>query len=362
MTAPTEAKSTAVVRIEPGQKGFALQTKIGQILMTRRAHAAIAALVPHGVDYEIVVAEAYRAAVKNPDILKCTPESIIDAVATVVQSGLTIGKTIHLVPNRTKVKGEKNEDGSDKYIDLLQAWNDYKGDVELVLRAGAARAVYAHAVYQNEIAQDRFSVTLGTNPDIVHRPFLDSTKRGALAGAYAVAVMDAHGRVKTVVWLTLADVEKVRANSRSWKPGKVAVCPDWYAIKTAFHALCKVLPKSEATAKILAIQERQQLQDAEEIEAEITDASPATSSAEATTADAPAESYDLRPPTRATDDQKKQIAQLLDSADVTDEERVKIATIAGAKDYGFADAVNLIARLEKLSAPPPSAPADDFEG
>lgn len=324
-------ESTAVARIEPGQKGFALRSKIGHILMTKEAHASIAALVPHGIDYEVVVAEAYRATVKNPNILKCTPESIIDAVATVVQSGLTIGKTIHLVPNK------------EKGVDKLQAWNDYKGDVELVLRAGVARAVFANAVFENEIAEGRFEVELGTNPNVIHRPFMDSKKRGALAGAYAVAVMDAYGRVKIVTWLTLADIEKVRAKSRRWKPENVAVCPDWYAVKTAFHALCKALPKSEATAQIQAIHRRQEMQDAEVVDAEVVSSTPA---------DSPAESYPLREPTRATRDQKAHIAALLQLADIDDDERVALAEKAGAKDYGFKDAAELIARLETLIPPP----------
>jgi recombinational DNA repair protein RecT len=279
--------------------------------------------------------------VKNPDILECTPESIIDAVATVVQTGLTIGKTVHLVPVK------------DKGVSKLQAWNDYKGDVELVLRARVARAVYANPVFENEIAQDRFSVQMGTIPEIVHRPFLDATKRGALAGAYGVAVMDAYGRVKIVVWLPLADIEKVRANSRSWKPEKVRDCPEWYAVKTAFHKLCKALPKSEATSRILAIQERQQMQDAETVDAEITDAAPESA------AEPAGESYTLRPTGPATADQIARIAQLLDVADITDERRVEIATVAGAKTYTAHAAMLLIAELEQLQ-PPPSAPPEDF--
>jgi hypothetical protein len=56
----------------------------------------------------------------------------------------------------------------------------------------------------------------------------------------------------------------------------------------------------------------------------------------------------------ATNEQKARITELLDQADVTDEERVKVATVAGAKDYTAAAADAEIARLEKL------VPAGDF--
>lgn len=351
MTAASKPESIAVARIEPGQKGFALRSKIGQVLMTQQAHAAIAALVPHGVDYEVVVAEAYRATVKNPDILKCTPESIIDAVAIVVQTGLTIGKTIHLVPVK------------DKDVEKLQAWNDYKGDVELVLRAGAVKSIYAHPVYEHDV----FHVELGSSPSIVHRPVMDPKKRGGLIGAYCIAVMNVAGTIRQVEWMPLDDIEKVRANSRAWKPAKVPVCPSWYAVKTVFHKMCKVLPKSDRMAQIVAIQERQLQQDAEVVDAEITDAplNPAdridapASPAAAEPAEPAPQAYPLRPRTLATDDQKIQIAMLLESADIIDAERQRIATVAGAKTYLFDDAVKEIARLEKLVPPPTDPPIDD---
>jgi hypothetical protein len=50
----------------------------------------------------------------------------------------------------------------------------------------------------------------------------------------------------------------------------------------------------------------------------------------------------------ATNEQKAEIAELLDRADVTDDERMKIATTAGAKDYRATDALALIERLASL--------------
>jgi hypothetical protein len=62
----------------------------------------------------------------------------------------------------------------------------------------------------------------------------------------------------------------------------------------------------------------------------------------------------------ATNEQKAEITELLDRADVTDDERAKIATTAGAKDYRATDALALIERLASLV--PQSNPSDDQEG
>jgi recombinational DNA repair protein RecT len=335
MSAQPKPESTAVVRtVEPQATPHALRTKIGKILTTDQARAAIAPLIPHGVSLEVVVAEAYRQTVKNPEILECTNESIIDAVASVVQSGLVIGKTVHLVPVRDNKAN----------VTKLQAWNDYKGDIELVARAGWT--VTAHAVYENEIDDlARFSLELGTVPRVMHRPFLDSKKRGELAGAYAVAAPRTSGGMPVVEFMTVDDVNKIRASSRGWKA--LAKCPDWYAIKTVIHRVCKQLPKGDAKLdKALEIIERQRIADAEEVDAEVSSAA---------ADDSEAVVYELKDralPALATEEHKARIAELLDSADIDEEERIRVAGVAGRSDYKAKDAIAEIARLEALSKQP----------
>jgi phage RecT family recombinase len=244
---------TSVATVEPARP-YALKSPIAQLLQSDAAMAVIAPLVPHGLDYRQIVSEVYRAGVNDPKILKCTPPSIIDAVATVVQTGLTVGKTIYLVPQRTKVsaKGEP-----ERYEDRLQAWTSYVGDIELVVRSGAARHVDGQAVY----AADRFDVSLGSAPDVVHVPERDAAKRGALVGAYAIAYLNGTGTLRKVVWMPLVDVEKIRAKSKSSGPKYVPVCPDWYAIKSAIHRVCKTLPKNEKLARVIALFDRQDAED-----------------------------------------------------------------------------------------------------
>lgn len=212
---------------------YALTMPIGQILQSPEARAQIQALLPEGADFERVIIEVHRAATNNPDILKCTPASIINAVGTAVQTGLQIGREIHLVP----VSGK------------LQAWNDYKGDITLVLWSGAARHVDAQAVYSG----DTFEFELGDSPWVKHRPQIDPAKRGKLIAAYCIAWLNSMGTLKKIVVMPLADIEKIRKNSKSWNPDKVRDCPEWYAIKTTVHRNCKMLPKNRRLATVLAM-------------------------------------------------------------------------------------------------------------
>ncbi len=245
---------THVATVEQPARPYALRSPIAELLQSDAAMAVIVPLIPHGVDYNRVVSEVYRAGTNDPKILKCTPKSIIDAVATVVQTGLTVGKTIYLVPQRTKVSARGE---ADRYEDRLQAWTSYVGDIELVVRSGAARHVDGVAVYEN----DRIEVTLGSNPDVVHVPSMDTAKRGRLKGAYSIAYLNGLGTLKKVTWMPLADVEKIRAKSKSWGPDKIAECPDWYAIKSAIHRNCKTLPKNERLARVIALFDRQEAED-----------------------------------------------------------------------------------------------------
>lgn len=235
MSAPV--RSTAIATVEPPAPSYALTSPVGKILSSEQAKAVIMPLLPHGVEFERVIVEVHRAAATNADILKCSPESIILAVGKAVQTGLEIGRTIHLVP----ISGK------------LQAWNDYKGDIELVIRSGAARAIDGQAVYEN----DTFEYELGDAPWLKHRPAKLGQSRGRMIGAYSVAFINITGTLKKIAVMSMQEIEAIRSKSRAWSPKTVAECPEWYAIKTAIHRNCKALPKSEALARVLAMFDQQ---------------------------------------------------------------------------------------------------------
>jgi phage RecT family recombinase len=247
--------STVVATIEPAAAPYALRSPIADTLRSPEALAVIAPLIPKGVDFEEVLIEVYRAYTVNNDIARCTPPSIALAVGTAVQLGLQIGRTVHLVPVRTKVsKGSEAE----RYELRLNAWTDYKGDIELVVRSGAARHVDAQAVYEGD---PLFDYELGDSPFVRHRPQLDAEKRGKLIAAYSVAYLTGGGTLKKIAVMSIADIEKVRKGSKQWNQEKLAICPEWYAVKTVIHRNCKTLPKNDRLAQVLALFERQEAAD-----------------------------------------------------------------------------------------------------
>lgn len=240
-TAAKESKSTAVALSDPKD--------VGRLLNTDGARNRIVPmLIGSGLraeDYGRVMGEVVLAATDNPGILKCTPASIVRAVAKAVSWGLTIGETAHLVP----------------YGNVLKAQQDYKGKIELIVAAGGAKSIDATCVYEKEY----FEYEEGSNPYIKHKPARHASERGALIGAYAVAQHGAN-RAPTIKYMPLADVDAIRMKySKQWKND---ACPPWYAMKTAVHQIAKMLPKNVRMAKVLKTFED------EEIEEQLPDGAP----------------------------------------------------------------------------------------
>lgn len=212
--------------------------KVGDILLADESKKYITPLLPHGITLERIMPEVHRAVYKNPAILDCTPTSIIMAVGDTLRWDLAIGETVHLVPFREKVSTNP-----DRYEKRLQAIRDYKGDIELVVRSGAARGITAHNVYANE----PFKYHQGDDPSIEHEPILDPAKRGEFLGSYAIARLSFYQ--KKIVWLHATEIEAVRqAHSKQWKLGPI---PEWYGPKTCVHRVTKEIPKNPKLAGVL---------------------------------------------------------------------------------------------------------------
>ena len=232
-TAPT-SDSTALTR-----------ARVSAILLTDSAKQQIVPLLPVGVAIQAVVSEVNRAVVDNPELLECTPASLIMAVSSIVKWDLAIGETAYLVPFNTKV--------GDHYEKRVKALRDYKGDIELVIKSGAARKVDAKCVYVNEY----FKYEEGTQPYIEHHPITDPSKRGAMLGAYAFAKLS-HYELK-IVFMSVEEIDEIRqAKSKSWKQGAV---PAWYAKKTVIHQVTKSLPKNPKLAEVLREFDREETEE-----------------------------------------------------------------------------------------------------
>jgi phage RecT family recombinase len=226
---------TSVATIPADRKG------ITALLKSEDARARIEPML-RGVEYERVMGEVYLAAGENPEILACTPQSIIRAVARACGWGLVIGEQAYLVPFNVKVS-KKGED--DRWEKRLTAIQGYQGKIELILAAGGAKAIRAQVVY----AKEPFDYEDGTSPWIKHRPAPNAKDRGPLLGVYAIAD-HGYNRPPHIKYLTVEEVDADRQKfSKQWKAGPV---PVWYMLKTAVHRLAKLLPKNPRMQKALA--------------------------------------------------------------------------------------------------------------
>jgi recombination protein RecT len=282
--------------------GVALtRSRVAAILLTDEAKQQIMPLLPPGVAIQVVVSEVNRAVVENPELLECTPVSLIMAVSSIVKWDLEIGQTAYLVPFKTKV--------GDRYEKRAKALRDYKGDIELVVRSGAARKVDAKCVYANE----SFKYEEGTQPYIEHHPITDPAKRGEMLGAYAYAKL---GRYELkIAFMSVSEIDEIRqAKSQSWKAG---VLPAWYAKKTVIHQVTKSLPKNPALAEVLrAFEKEEKEEQIPDGEFEVVDEMPVA--AESVSVQTPA------PTDPATEGQVKRLRELAADSRINDATRTKV--------------------------------------
>lgn len=179
----------------------------------------VTSFLPSGITFDAVLWGALTTALGNPDLYLCTSRSILMALVQAVHTGLTLGRTVFLVPFK-------------KECTMIV---HYRGYVELALATGAVRSVFANVVRDGE----QFEVYGGTEPKIVHRIGWQKD-RAPIAGAYAVAVM--HGGSVVTEVMPVGEIEQIRRQfSKKWSKGAL---PAWWARKAPIRAIMKYLPQS----------------------------------------------------------------------------------------------------------------------
>jgi len=167
---------------------------------------------------------------KTPALMKCNAKSLFGAVVQCAQLGLEPGGAlghVYLLP----FENRKNRTTD------VQLIIGYRGMIDLARRSGEIKSISARAVYEN----DDFTYKYGIEEDIVHIPF-DGENRGRLKAVYAVARLK-DGGVQFVV-LSLADINRAKAQSKSGQAGPWKDHFEAMALKTAVRQLFKWLPIS----------------------------------------------------------------------------------------------------------------------
>lgn len=161
---------------------------------------------------------------KTPNLQKCTPASLFQAITTAAELGLEPGGALgeaYLVP----------------YGNVCQLQIGYKGLIRLARQSGELSTIEAHVVFEN----DRYELTYGLNPKLEHEPTL-TREPGKPLFVYVVAKLKDGGH--HIEAMPMGEIDKIRARSKSANNGPWVTDYLEMAKKTVVRRAAKYLPLS----------------------------------------------------------------------------------------------------------------------
>ena len=134
-----------------------------------------ATALPKHIDSDRFIRIAITTIRKNPQLAKCSHESLLGSLMVSAQLGLEPGVLgqCYLIPFDNKKTGTTE----------CQFQIGYKGLIELLRRSGQLSDIYSYTVYEN----DEFNIEYGLQRNLIHKPNFND--RGKIKGFYAVAVL-----------------------------------------------------------------------------------------------------------------------------------------------------------------------------
>jgi recombination protein RecT len=179
---------------------------------------------------------------KTPKLQECDPMSFIASIMQASQLGLEPGilGSCYLIPFWNSAIGKFE----------CTFMPGYRGFLDLARRSGQIISLVARSVYEN----DEFSYEFGLKEDIKHKPAMND--KGGLVAVYAIALLKDGGHQFEV--MSKADVEQIRATSKSKDKGPWVTNYDEMAKKTVLRRLFKWLPCSVEMQKAVSLDELQE--------------------------------------------------------------------------------------------------------
>lgn len=231
----------AIARYEPQQQVGSIGLLRG--LLTSN-EGRIAEVMPRHVDSHRLLKLFLIAVNKQPKILECTQESVIQTIMDAAQLGLDISGRLGEawpVPYFNKRKRAYE----------CQLIVGYQGLIKLARQSGEVRRVEAEVVREN----DHFVYRKGTQMTIEFEPVL-SGERGDVIGAYAL-VEFTNGGVQTD-WMSEADIQRIKQRSKASDSGPWVTDEDEMRRKTVWRRLSKYTPlSSEQYARAIEVSDRE---------------------------------------------------------------------------------------------------------
>lgn len=237
-----------------GDKGQAVAKKgLQHMLVSPAIQAQIKAALPAHMTPERMARIATTEMRKVPKLQQCDPLSFIGAVIQCAQLGLEPGNALghaYILPfeKRRKVEGQWTTVGVEAQVII-----GYRGMIDLARRSGQVLSLDARAVYQG----DKFKPVLGLNPTIEHEPDWQNPNRvdpKKLTFVYAVAKLKDGGSQFDV--MSRAEIDSIRARSKSKDDGPWVTDYAAMAIKTVVRRLFKFLPVSIEIQHAVSLDER----------------------------------------------------------------------------------------------------------
>jgi phage RecT family recombinase len=178
-----------------------LQFVLGQIVVRKEE---IAAVLPPDLPFDRFHATINQALRNNPEILKCTGVSIVNACVKSAYDGLRLdGKEAALVAHNVKVSRNP-----DKWESQAEYFPMVRGLIKKILTSREVVSMEAEVIYEH----DTYRVLRGTNPEIHHEPRLVGD-RGKPIAYYSIATLK--GGYRTAEIMTSADVADVRKEAKT---------------------------------------------------------------------------------------------------------------------------------------------------
>lgn len=224
-------KNAAAVKQQLAQQATGVQKQVSpeQSLnsLLKRMGPEIQRALPKHLDADRIARIAMTAVRTTPKLLECDQMSFIAAIMQSAQLGVEpntgLGQA-YLIP----------------YGKQVQFQLGYKGLIDLAVRSGQYKAIYAHEVYEG----DEFEFHYGLTKDLIHKPA--SVPTGEPIGYYAVYHLQ-NGGYDFVYWtrerIDMHAQKFSQAVQKGWtSPWKTNF--DAMAKKTVLKEVLKYAPKS----------------------------------------------------------------------------------------------------------------------
>lgn len=212
-----------------------------------KAAATIIPLLPAHITEERFKSMVITTIAYNPKLQKCSPTSLLRAVADLAELGLSTNPNL----KEADILPVWSKDG-----DVAQARPRYTGLMKLARQGGDIIDIYAHTVYE----KDEFTYEYGLDKKLIHKPA--SGDRGELTFAYCVwKTRDGEKGFEVIDKKRIERAKNSSEGYKAFKAGKIKSTP-WVDHeeemwrKTAVRGASKYMPQAtenEAFRKALAL-------------------------------------------------------------------------------------------------------------